>query len=255
MSDVERQARQVFGERAAFYTTSPIHADQALLDHLVELARLSPTDRVLDVATGTGHTALAFAPHVREVVGCDLTPEMLAEAESLRAARGVTNLTLATCSALDLPFAEGEFDVVTCRRAAHHFSDVRRALREMRRVLKPAGRLIVDDRSVPEDDFVDATMNRLDLLHDESHVRQYRPSEWAALLAETGYSVELIEPYTRHRPLTSLTASVAPERVAEIHAIVAALSPEQCAAMSVDERDGESYTDHWYLTAVAVRAS
>jgi ubiquinone/menaquinone biosynthesis C-methylase UbiE len=255
MSDVERQARQVFGERAAFYTTSAIHADQALLEHLVDLARLTPSDRVLDVATGTGHTALAFAPHVREVVGCDLTPEMLAEAEKLRAAQGATNLTLTTCSALDLPFADGEFDVVTCRRAAHHFSDVRRALGEMRRVLKPGGRLIVDDRSVPEDDFVDATMNRLDLLHDESHVRQYRPSEWAALLAETGYEVELIEPYTRHRPLTSLTASVAADRVAEIHSIVAALTPEQRAAMSVDERDGETYTDHWYLTAVGVRPS
>ena len=253
MSDVERQAKQVFGERAAYYTTSPIHADQALLAHLVGLARLAPSDRVLDVATGTGHTALAFAPHVREVVGCDLTPEMLAEAEKLRAARGVMNLTLTTCSALDLPFADGEFDVVTCRRAAHHFSDVRRALREMRRVLKPGGRLIVDDRSVPEDDFVDATMNRLDLLHDESHVREYRPSEWAALLAETGYEVEVIEPYIRHRALTSLTASVAPERVAEIHAIVAALTPEQRAAFFNDTATTEIYTDHWFVTAVGLR--
>lgn len=255
MSEIERQARQVFGERAAFYTSSPIHADQALLEHLVQLARLSPTARVLDVATGTGHTALAFAPHAREVVGCDLTPEMLAEAEKLRSERGIENLTLLACSVLDLPFPDEDFDVVTCRRAAHHFSDIGLALREMRRVLKPGGRLIVDDRSVPEDDFVDATMNRLDRLHDASHVRQYRPSEWASLLADAGYKVELIEPYTRHRPLTSLTVNVEPEKVAEIRAVVAALSPEQRAAMNASERDGETYTDNWYLTAVAVRPS
>ena len=76
----------VFAQRAAFYTTSAVHKDKAVLDRLVELAHVQLTDRVLDVATGTGHTALAFAPYVHEVIAIDITPEMLVEGEMLRLA-------------------------------------------------------------------------------------------------------------------------------------------------------------------------
>ena len=91
----------------------------------------------------------------------------------------------------------------------------------MRRVLRPGGRLVIDDRSVPEDDFVDATLNRLDWLHDHSHVREYRPSEWQSMLQEAGCKIEAIEPYTKHRPLSAFTNGVEPESVAEIERIVA----------------------------------
>jgi ubiquinone/menaquinone biosynthesis C-methylase UbiE len=74
----------VFAQRATFYTTSAVHKDKVVLDRLVELARVQPVDRVLDVATGTGHTAFAFAPQVREVIATDLTPEMLSEGGRLK---------------------------------------------------------------------------------------------------------------------------------------------------------------------------
>src|SRR5262245_42159305 len=109
----------VFAQRAAFYATSTVHKDKAVLDHLVELARVKPTDRVLDVATGTGHTAFAFAPHVREVVATDITPEMLVEGEKLNAELGMRNVEFRIADAHDLPFEDEAFDVVTCRRAAH----------------------------------------------------------------------------------------------------------------------------------------
>jgi ubiquinone/menaquinone biosynthesis C-methylase UbiE len=174
----------VFAQRAAFYATSAVHKDKAVLDRLVELARVQPTDRVLDVATGTGHTAFAFAPQVREVIATDVTPEMLSEGEKLKSELGMRNVEFRIADAHDLPFEDTSFDVVTCRRAAHHFTDIRGALREMCRVLKPGGRLVIDDRSVPEEEFVDATLNRLDWLHDHSHVRQYRPSEWQRILQD-----------------------------------------------------------------------
>jgi ubiquinone/menaquinone biosynthesis C-methylase UbiE len=248
-SSIEQTAREIFGERAAFYTTSATHTDPHVLARVVELAAPEGDMSALDVATGTGHTAFALAPRVARVVGADLTPQMLAEGERLARERGVPNVRFCLADAHALPFDTGAFHVVTCRRAAHHFSNIRLALREMKRVLRPlgAGRLVIDDRSVPEDEFVDECMNDLDRLHDESHVRQYRPAEWVRMLGEAGFTVETVEPYTKHRPLTSLTEGVSPENVRKICAIVDGLSDGQKQAMHVTEKEGQVHLNHWYV--------
>jgi ubiquinone/menaquinone biosynthesis C-methylase UbiE len=249
----ETAAQRIFSERAAMYTTSTSHTDPQVLARVVPLCAPRPAWTVLDIATGTGHTALALAPHVRSVVGTDLTPAMLAEAERLRVARGVDNVRFRPADVHHLPFTDGTFDIVTCRRAAHHFSDIARALREMRRVLRPGGRLVIDDRSVPEDDFVDACMNQLDRCHDESHVRQYRASEWERMLADATFRVEVVEPYRKHRPLRSLTDGVSTDNVARIRATIDGLDANQRAAMNVTEVDGEIHLDHYYILIGATR--
>ena len=247
------KAREVFGRRAAYYTTSTSHTDKAVLDRVVELARPNLDAVALDIATGTGHTAFALAPHVKQVIAIDITPEMLDEARALQASNGIMNIRFQLASADDLPFDDGSFDIVTCRRAAHHFTDIIRALDEMRRVLKPDGRLVIDDRSVPEDDFVDATMNRLDLLHDESHVREYRPTEWVDMLGDLGFTIKVVEPYTRHRLLSSLADNVSPENTARIHKIVTSLNDEQRRAMNIVEKDGETHINHWFVMVAGMK--
>ncbi len=245
--------QQVFSQRAAFYATSEVHKDKVVLDRIIALAQPKSADVVLDVATGTGHTAFAFAPHVRETIGTDVTLEMLIEARKLKAKFGMRNVEFRLADVHELPFDDGTFDMVTCRRSAHHFANMVKALQEMKRALKRGGRLVIDDRSVPEDDFVDATMNRLDWLHDHSHVREYRVSEWERMLAEAGFKVEVIEPYTRHRPLSSLTANVELESVAQMKTIIATLNAPQRTAMNVVEKDGQIYLNHWYVTMVSVK--
>ncbi len=250
-SQTEASARQVFGARAAHYTTSAAHADPRALARLVAMARAQADWVALDVATGTGHTAFALAPHVSTVVGADLTPEMLDEARKLQAQNGLNNVAFQIADAHRLPFGDGAFDLVVSRRAPHHFADIHRALGEMRRVVKPGGRLVIDDRSVPEDDFVDAVMNELDRYHDPSHVRQYRPGEWRRLLAGAGFQVDEMEPYTLHRPLSSLTQGVDEMNVARIHVRLAQLNASQRALFHLTKADGETRINHWYVIVSA----
>lgn len=252
MNSPEEKAQRVFGERAAFYTSSPAHTDPQVLARVVELARPEKDWTVLNIATGSGHTALALAPHVASVVGIDITLEMLREAEQLKADRGVANVIFRTGDVHRLPFGDGSFQLVTCRRAAHHFANIAVALQEMRRVLAPSGRVVIDDRSVPEDDFVDQCMNLLDTYHDESHVREYRPEEWRRMLEDAGFRVEALEPYTRHRPVTSLTEGVSEENVRKIHEMLAGLDAAQRKAFNLVEKDGQLHLNHWFVLLAAV---
>jgi ubiquinone/menaquinone biosynthesis C-methylase UbiE len=249
----EKAAREIFARRAAHYTTSAAHTDPQVLARVVELAVPKSDWSVLDVATGTGHTAFALAPHVAVVTGSDLTPAMLVEAQKLQASRAVANVSWHLSDVHRLPFADGSFDLVTCRRAAHHFARIHQALDQMKRVLCPGGRLVIDDRSVPEDDFVDACMNELDRYHDESHVRQYRAGEWRRMLEALGFVVEIVEPYLKHRPLTSLTQDVSKENVQKIHQVLERLSEAQKRVFNLVELQGRRYLNHWYVMVAARR--
>jgi len=251
--DLRDVARQTFGARAAFYATSAAHTDPQVLARLLELAAPARVSCALDVATGTGHTAFALSPRADVVIGVDLTCQMLEQARLRATELALNNVRFQVADALALPFSDAAFGVVTCRRAAHHFTDISRALSEMWRVMRPGGRLVIDDRSVPEDDFIDRAMNELDRLHDESHVRQYRPSEWETLLNEAGFSVQTVEPYFRHRPLNSLTENVSPQHTARIHAKLDALTWEERAKLNIAEVDGVVHINHWYVMLSAVK--
>jgi SAM-dependent methyltransferase len=172
-------------------------AEGAELERMLELARLRGDERVLDVATGGGHTALAFAPHVREVVASDLTPAMLAAASRHLVQRGASNVRCEIADAESLPFADREFDVVVARFAPHHFPEPQAFVSESARVLRRGGRLVIFDNMAPEDDELDAFVNRLEVWRDPSHVRSHRSSEWQAMLSGDGFTVEAADPLVR----------------------------------------------------------
>lgn len=184
----ERVSAQ-FGPTAAAYSRSLVHSDPSALRKAVELARPSADDVALDVATGAGHMAMALAPHVTKVIAYDMTQEMLLEAKSNAVTRGLTNLTTEKGIAEDLPFPDSTFDIVTVRHAPHHFANVTAAVREMARVAKMGARLVIVDSTSPEDASLDRQWNHLETLRDPSHVRNYRPSEWHAIVASAGLQI------------------------------------------------------------------
>jgi ubiquinone/menaquinone biosynthesis C-methylase UbiE len=178
-----------FGRAASAYTASAVHSDNDALRRVVELAQPQPSNAALDIATGAGHTALALAPHVASVVAYDLTEEMLAETRRNAAAQGLANVTTRQGIAEELAFGDAIFDIVTVRHAPHHFADVRGAVREMARVAKPGARVVIVDSMSPEDASLDEQWNRIERLRDPSHVRNYRSSEWRAMLTDAGLEI------------------------------------------------------------------
>lgn len=156
----------VWDERAEAYRQSREHSEGWDLDLIVDWAAGART--ALDVASGGGHVARRLREAGVQVVSSDPSPGMAADV---------------LCHAEDLPFADGSFDVVTCRLAAHHFGDVEAGIGEMARV---AGErvLVVDNLWMGEED------EEASRLRDPSHVRNYSEEEWRALFAGAGIAVE-----------------------------------------------------------------
>lgn len=187
-SDVKNAVRRQFTQNAGDYRDEPLFAQGDDLTYMVESVLFTGTEQVLDVGTGAGHTALVFAPHVAHCIGCDLTTAMVEVAANYAKEQGVLNAKFLTADAEALPFPEASFDFVTCRFAAHHFSNLRGAVHEISRVLKPGGTFLLVDHYAPEDSDLDNFVNTLDVMRDPSHVREYRLSEYKAQFEEAGLS-------------------------------------------------------------------
>jgi ubiquinone/menaquinone biosynthesis C-methylase UbiE len=191
--EVKAQAQARFGQFAQNYVDSPTHASTPELDRLVELVAPQSHWLGLDVATGGGHTALKFAPHVRHMVASDFGLTMLNVARDHIHEQGVTNVSFTGADAESLPFAGASFDVVTCRIAPHHFPDAFEFVQEAARVLKPGGVLAVQDHLAPEDARAAAYIDAFNRLRDPSHHRAFNEWEWRGMLLDAGLDVTHVE--------------------------------------------------------------
>jgi len=118
----------------------------------VDRAEVGPGDAVLDVCCGTGDLAFELAGRVApggHVVGCDFSEQMLDLAREKAAGRGAAAVRFEWADALQLPYDEGRFDAVTVGFGVRNFADRDRGLREMARVLKPGGRLVILEFTAP----------------------------------------------------------------------------------------------------------
>ena len=175
--------QEQFGKTAASYLTSTPHALGKSLERLVALTSPQKTWRALDVATGGGHVAYTFAPHVERMWATDITQEMLDMVKGEAQKRGLANLRTAYAKAEALPFEDASFDLVTCRIAPHHFDSIPEFLDEVHRVLKPGGLFAVVDNVVPAGSVGDY-VNAFERFRDPSHLRAWTMEEWRAALAK-----------------------------------------------------------------------
>ncbi|MCL7414726.1 MAG: methyltransferase domain-containing protein [ANME-2 cluster archaeon] len=185
----KKVAVEQFGRRSNAYAACGTLMDQTDLDTVVGLLDLKGDENVLDVATGTGYLAMALAPHVKWVIGIDITPRMLELAILAAREGGLDNIENLVGDVEHLPFCEPEFDVVSARFSFHHFPAPLESLSEMARVLRPGGRLVIEDMVSSEDAAKSEYQNIMENLRDPSHIKHYRASELEHMMREAGLEV------------------------------------------------------------------
>lgn len=163
-----------FTRQAAGFARSPVLHNQEALDLLVDAADPKATDTSLDVACGPGSVALAFARRVAHTVGLDATAAMLDQARAAADKAQVRNVDWHQGDVYALPFADGAFDIVSCRFAFHHLEQPARAFAEMVRVTRPGGRIVLCDAVASDDPAKAAAFNAMERLRDPSTV-EMRP--------------------------------------------------------------------------------
>ena len=172
--------------RADAYRESPTHRAGADLDALVAWCDPGPEVEALDVATGGGHVARRLAEAGCRVTTCDAAEGMAPDV---------------VCPAEHLPFADGSFDVVACRIAAHHFADVAAAVREMARVTR---RLVVVEDTL----YADERVEEAERLRDPTHVRSYTEAEWRGFMEAARLVVDRAERFGKRHPIGPWLARV-----------------------------------------------
>ena len=171
-----------FSQQAIPFAELPGHSQS--MDMLIEMTGVSSVDLVLDVACGPGLVACDFARLAQRVTGIDITPKMIEQAKERQKAGNLGNLEWQVGDVLPLPFADNQFSVVLTRYSFHHFLQPALVLREMIRVCRPGGRvLIADVVQLPEK--ADA-YDRLEKLRDPSHVHALNFAEMDSILAGSG---------------------------------------------------------------------
>jgi ubiquinone/menaquinone biosynthesis C-methylase UbiE len=187
------QVADAFGSTAASYLTSHVHATGADLQTLASSIAATPGATVLDMGCGAGHASFAAAQHAHVVVAYDIAPQMLATVAAAAKERGLDNIRTQQGAAETLPFDDASFDWVISRMSAHHWHDVPKALAEVRRVLKPGGRVLFIDIAGIDHPLLDTHIQAVEVLRDASHIRDYRADEWLAYFTAAGFRATIRE--------------------------------------------------------------
>jgi len=238
--------RDSFRDVAANYSKSTFHSSSTRLQEVVDLAQPKRGDLVLDVATGTGNTAFALAPHVRRVIGLDLTREMLAEARKVAAERQILNVDWVIGDAERLPFQDDTFDIYSVRAAPHHFANVDAFIGEAFRVLKPDRDGIFIDCAPP--------LPARDVLHvvevrrDPSHVLSLTVEEWVTRLEHAGFEVEAAEARELDWNYEDWMGNqnIGPELSAQLAELIEAAEGEARVQLHPERREGKLWHAYWH---------
>jgi len=182
---VQRQ----FAKTVDAFSKHAVRDTWEVLQEKVAFTRAQKPDMALDVACGPGELVLALTPHVRFARGIDLTEAMLRQARTFQAERGISNAAFDQGDAEQLPYRDASFDLVTCQCSLHHMPKPELPVREMARVVKPQGRVMIIDTIAPEMDEKYELFNKIERLRDPSHFASLRLTAFLTVFEECRLNV------------------------------------------------------------------
>lgn len=223
--DFQSRIRKEFARQAETLSVAAAFTDADVLDRI--RAAIGPTKpmEILDVGCGPGILVAALAPLVREVVGFDLTPEMLDKARQRCQEAGLQNVRFERGRAEALPFPAESFDAVVTRATLHHLPDPQLVVREMVRVVRPNGKLVLTDVVSSKNTEEADLHNALEVLRDPTHVRMLAASEIQELFEAAGLQVTATSTWEMPRDFDEwIRITNAPERAVPLFTIMLTLA-------------------------------
>jgi len=139
-----------FTKQAVPFLHMSQHSNQYGLNLMLKLSDPKYDDIVLDVACGPGIVACEFAKIVRHVIGIDLTPAMIEQAEHLQKEKDLHNIDWRVGDVSKLPFEDDSFSLIVTRYSLHHMVNPSEVMAEMNRVCRPGGRILIVDVTPPK---------------------------------------------------------------------------------------------------------
>lgn len=241
--------RREFARQADAMAEAPAFRGESALERIARATAATRDDAVLDVACGPGILAARLAADAGSVVGVDLVPTMLERARRECRARGVENARFLEAEAESLPFPDAAFSAVVSRLALHHLPDPQAALREMARVTRPGGRVVIADLRGADDPDEAALHDALETLRDPSHVHVLPRGELRRATAAAGLALELKEEWEEARRFDEWTAITGRSEHGPLETVMRALaSAGQRAGIELRlERGQPAFTHAWQL--------
>jgi ubiquinone/menaquinone biosynthesis C-methylase UbiE len=184
-------AQVQFRRRPASYAMPATAFDHKFNAFMISISGAGKSDRVLDLACGSGSATLAFAGRCAAAIGLDVAPAPLQRARAEAAANGIANAGFALGEVERLPFDDGAFTGSICRFSFHHFANPARVFAEMARVVAAGGWIVVTDMTASEEAEKAALHNRLERLCDPTHARSLPISEFERMFADHGFRVAM----------------------------------------------------------------
>ena len=180
------RVKEEFKRQAETLSVASVFTDSGVLEQIHAAIKPTRMMNLLDLGCGPGIVTVAMAPDVREAVAYDLTPEMLDKAKQRCQEAGLKNVRFELGSAEHLPFEDESFDSVVTRLTIHHFLDPRRVMKEVVRVTRRNGKVVVADVVSSENDEEAVLHNALETLRDPTHVQMLSYSAMMELIQSAG---------------------------------------------------------------------
>lgn len=248
--DQLKRVRDEFSRQAQTFDKFAETTDTQVATRFVDALGKAAHGNLLDVACGPGGVTAAIAPHAASVVAIDATDAMLDKARARCAKAGLTNVAFKSGDAEKLPFADGQFDGVVTRLAVHHFSNPRRAFKEMFRVLRIGGHAVIVDVVSAEDRAESDLQNAIERLRDPSHTRMLPASELDASVVRAGFAIIEHATWDKSREFEEWMGIVNdPRRADPIRTVVHALAESgRTAGMGLSIDNGRiAFFHRWRL--------